>query len=95
MARFAVLYNTGRTGLDKVIEADTYKVDAKFFTFFKDKEVVRSLKVDIVVQIRRMEEDEEEEVEEPDPLDEILTKSRGKRSASLERARLRAQAEDD
>jgi hypothetical protein len=76
MARFHVIYNTARPrpGLDSVIDADTYKVDAKFFTFLKDKEVVRTLKVDIVVQIRRMEDDEEvDEEEDPEPLDAPLS----------------------
>lgn len=49
--------------MDAVIEADSYKVDAKFFTFLKDKEVVRSLKVDVVVQIRRMDDDETDDEE--------------------------------
>ncbi|OZD18318.1 hypothetical protein CH253_17810 [Rhodococcus sp. 06-156-3C] len=60
MARFEVLYNSTRRDFDKVIEADSYKVDAKFFTFVKDKEVIRSLKVDVVLQIRRMNDDEQE-----------------------------------
>lgn len=94
MARFAVLYNTQRPGLDKVIEADTYKVDAKFFTFFQDKEVVRSLKVDIVVQIRRMNDNEEGEGEQPDSVEQIRARSSAKRSTSLERTRLRAQADE-
>lgn len=64
MARFEVLYSTGRTGLDKVIEADSYKVDAKFFTFLKNKEVVRSLRETVVIQIRRMADGEEIEDEE-------------------------------
>ncbi|GAA4717962.1 hypothetical protein GCM10023216_02700 [Isoptericola chiayiensis] len=68
MARFEVLYNTGRSGLDKVIEADTYKVDAKFFTFLKDKEVVRSLRESVVVQVRRMADDEAVDDEEDDLL---------------------------
>lgn len=66
MARFEVLYNTSRSGLDKVIEADTYKVDAKFFTFLKNKEVVRSLRENVVIQVRRMADDESAD-EEDDP----------------------------
>lgn len=66
MARFEVLYNTGRSGLDKVIEADAYKVDAKFFTFLKDKEVVRSLRESVVLQVRRMADDEAIDDEEDD-----------------------------
>lgn len=59
MARFSVLYTTARPSLDKVIEADSYKVDGKFFTFLRDKEVIRSLKADAVLQIRRMGDDEQ------------------------------------
>lgn len=76
MARFEVLYNTGRAGLDRVIEADTYKVDAKFFTFIKDKEVIRSLRENVVIQVRRMADDEtldDEEDDPPDPTDEALS----------------------
>lgn len=56
MARFEIVYMTPRYNLDAVIEADLYKVEGKFFTFVKDKEVVRSLKVDLVVQIKRVDE---------------------------------------
>jgi hypothetical protein len=42
------MYTTNRKGLDKIIEADVCRVSGKFFEFFIDKEVVRTLKVDIV-----------------------------------------------
>lgn len=92
MARFAVLYTNSRPGLDKVIEADTYKVDAKFFTFLKDKEVVRSLKVDVVVQIRRMDEDEEDgqdEREESDAVQQARAQAAAKRTPVARTRRLR------
>ena len=67
MARYALLYTNKRPGLDPVIQADTYRVDGKFFTFLKDKEVVRSLKVDYVVQIKRLsDEDDGDQSEEGD-----------------------------
>lgn len=50
-----------------MIEADTFKVNGKFFEFLIDKEVVRTLKVDAVLQIRRMDDDEEGDDEEGDP----------------------------
>lgn len=59
MARFEVMYIRDRAGLDKVIEADSYRADGKFFTFLKNKEVIRSLKLDIVVQIKRLDGDDE------------------------------------
>lgn len=68
MAKFAMMYSTPRQGLDAIIEADTYKVNGKFFEFLIDKEVVRTLKVDAVLQIRRMDEDEDSgDDEEGDP----------------------------
>ena len=60
MARFAMMYSTDRQGLDRVIEADFYRVNGKFFEFLVDKEVVRTLKIDAVLQIRRMDDDEGE-----------------------------------
>ena len=58
MAKFEVLY-TGvgnrYEALDETIEADLYKAEGKFFTFYKDKEVVRSIRLDLVVQIKRIE----------------------------------------
>lgn len=56
MSRYEILYTTSRQDLDKIIEADSYKTDGKFFTFLVDKEVVRTLKIDVVVQIKRLDE---------------------------------------
>ena len=58
MAKFAMMYTNNRPGLDRIIEADLYRVSGKFFEFIIDKEVVRSIKLDIVTQIRRMAEGE-------------------------------------
>ena len=60
MSRFEMMYQRPRVGLDNVIEADTYKVNGKFFDFVIDKEVVRSLLSDAVLQIRRMADDEDD-----------------------------------
>jgi hypothetical protein len=57
MAKFEIMYTGNRPGLDRVIEADLYKVEGKFFVFLEDKEIVRSLKVDIVLQIKRLDDD--------------------------------------
>jgi hypothetical protein len=59
MAKFEVLYSMAipRQGLDSVIEADIYRVSGgKFFEFLVDKEIVRTLRCDIVVQIKRVEQ---------------------------------------
>jgi hypothetical protein len=60
VAKFHMMYTAPRTGLDPVIEADLYRVSGKFFEFLVNKEVVRTLKVDAVLQIRRMDDDEQE-----------------------------------
>lgn len=78
MPRYAMTYMYQYRHLDKVIEADFYRTSGKFFEFLVDKEVVRSLKLDTVTQIRRMDDDEEigDDDEEDDPkrsTDTILT----------------------
>lgn len=55
MAKFQIHYTTNRQDLDRVIEADNYKVDTKFFTFYANKEVVRSLRTDIVLEVKRLD----------------------------------------
>jgi hypothetical protein len=60
VARFQMMYTTHRQGFDPVIEADHFRVAGKFFEFVVNKEVVRTLKVDVVLQIRRMDDDEQE-----------------------------------
>lgn len=45
-------------GLDSIIEADYYRTTAKFFEFYVDKEVIRTLRLDRVVQIKRLTEEE-------------------------------------
>jgi hypothetical protein len=69
VTRYAVLYTNKRVGLDEVIEADSYRADGKFFTFLKSKEVVRSLKLDIVVQIKRLDDEEDGDQSEEGDLD--------------------------
>jgi hypothetical protein len=82
------MYSTTRRGLDPVIVADTYKVNGKFFEFLIDKEVVRTLKVDAVLQIRRMDEDEaaNDDTEEgdsvPSPDADLIARPRRRASAS-------------
>ena len=58
MAKFAVTY-TERAGsydyaLDDEIEADVYRAEGKFFNFYSDHEIVRSVALDLVAQIRRV-----------------------------------------
>lgn len=60
MAKFEVL-NTSvgkhhEDALNSVIEADVDKAEGTFFTFDQNKEVVRSVKLDWVVQIKRVDE---------------------------------------
>jgi len=79
MARFQMMYTNNRSGLDPVVEADFYRVTRKFFEFLVNKEVVRTLKVDRVVQIKRLDDDEEP-AEEPE---DAVTRAR--RSAEAKR----------
>lgn len=79
MAHFALMYTNNRPGLDPIIEADFFRTSGKFFEFLIDKEVVRTLKLDIVVQIKRLSaddvaamNDDEEEDEDGDGDDETL-----------------------
>jgi hypothetical protein len=68
VAQFQVLYKINRQGLDPVIEADFYRTSGKFFEFLIDKEVVRTVQTDIILQIRRMDEEESgDDSEEGDP----------------------------
>ena len=60
MPRYEMMYKTPRAGLAPIIEADSFRVNGKFFEFFVNKEVVRTLLMDVVLQIRRMEDDEQE-----------------------------------
>lgn len=66
MAKFHMMYSSSRQGLDKIIEADIYRTNGKFFEFITDKEVVRTLKIDIVTQIRRMSDGEGDDAKEGD-----------------------------
>ena len=54
MTSFGVLYKTNRSGLDPIIEADFYRTTGKFFEFLIDKEVVRTIQMDAILQIRRL-----------------------------------------
>lgn len=60
MAKFEVIYTAvGRKyedALDTEIEADFFKAEGKFFTFYVDKEVTRTIQLDLVVQIKRVDQ---------------------------------------
>jgi hypothetical protein len=56
MPKFEIIYSSGRTNLDTVIEADTFKIDAKFISFITDKEVVRMIQVGAIFQVKRLDE---------------------------------------
>lgn len=89
MAKFEMMYNHNRPGLDRIIEADVFRVSGKFFEFLVNKEIVRTLKVDIVTQIRRMDEEElaGDDDEEGDPAqspEAILTDLDQKNAAAMD-----------
>lgn len=56
MAKFEITYVSTRQNLDKVIEADTFKVDTKFVSFITDKEIIRMIQIGAIFQIKRLDE---------------------------------------